>query len=132
MLLFLRRGGSEFSSYPSQSSVYVMATGGVGRGRAGVIRGDKAAGLALLDKHSLGCSFKEANLDFDKSVVRDFLYLHVCFYRDCAISGVSHISWPPLHASNSIVSPVSLELEAKSASRAMPALICPEALFSLL
>lgn len=87
----------------------------------------------MLDKHPLGCSFKEANLHFDfKSVARAFLCLHVYSYRDCAISGVSHHSWPPLCASNSIVSPVSLELEAKSALHAVPALICLEALFSLL
>lgn len=96
--------------------------------------GDNGAGLVLLDKHPLGCSFKEANLDFDfnKPVARGFLYLHVCSYRDCAISGVSHISQSPLCASNSIVSPASLELEAESASCAEPALICLEALFSLL
>ena len=123
----------QFLSKPELS--YVMATGGVGHVRTGVIwGGDNAAGLVLLDKHPLGCSFKEANLDFDfnKPVVRDLLYLHVCSYRDCAISAVSHISWPPVCASNSIVSPVSRELEAKFASYAMPTLICLEALFSLL
>lgn len=112
---------------------YVTAAEGVSNVRAGVIWGNNGAGLVLLDKHPLGCSFKEANLDFDfKPVARGFLYLYVCSYRDCAISGVSHVSQPPLCASNSIVSPASLELEAESASRAEPALICLEALFSLL
>lgn len=119
---------------PKPELSYVTAAEGVSHVRAGVICGDNGAGLVLLNKHPLGCSFKEANLDFDfnKPVARGILYHHVCSYRDCAISGVSHVSRPPLCASNSIVSPASLESEAKSASRAEPALVCLEALFSLL
>lgn len=73
--------------------------------------GGNAAGLVLLDKHPLSCSFKEANLDldFNKPVERSFFYPHVCSYRDCAMSGVSPVSWPPLCARNTIVSPAFLE-----------------------
>lgn len=87
------------------------------------------AGLVLLNKHLLGCSFKELNFDFNKPVARGFLYLDACF---CAISGVSQFSWPSLCVSNTIMSPVSLELEATSALHAVPALICLVALFLLL
>lgn len=56
---------------------YGIATGGIGRVRAGVIWGDNAAGLVLLDKRPLACNFKEVNLDvdFNKPVERGFLVL---------------------------------------------------------
>lgn len=82
----------QFLFKPELSSV--LNARSVGHVRAGILQGDNVAGLVLLEKHLLGWSLKEANLNFDfnRPVLRGFLYPQVCSCWDCAISGVHHIS----------------------------------------
>lgn len=132
-MLFLLRWGKKKNQFLSKPQLsYMLAPGGVGHVRARVIQVGNTAGLALLNKHLLTCSFKESNFDFNKPVAKGFLYVHACFCRDYAISGVSQVCWCSLCASNSIISPVSLELEAMSALHAVPAWTCLVSLFLLL